>query len=159
MPIYDYYCEPCNLNIQIFCEIEERHDQTCEKCKDFLNQMVSVFANTPGRWGESHGYFDRGLGCYVANSMERDKIMKEKNLRPVSQNELVDHQSAVDNEHTQHNKDVEKFSSVLKETGDFAQATKQTFPDHHPLADPEPFPLGSDLGTIETKTTNKDNTP
>jgi len=127
MPIYDYDCKHCNIYLEIFCEIEEADSQICERCSRPLSKRISVFANTPRRWGDSHGYFDRGLGCYVANSMERERIMKEKGLRPVTQEELddVQHQENVD--HLKHKKDVETFSEKFKETKSFAQAASHTF--------------------------------
>ena len=174
MPIYDYHCQPCKLDIQVFCDIEEREGQRCEKCKRFLSQMVSVFANTPARWGDSHGYFDRGLGCYVANSMERDRIMKEKNLRPVSQTELLDSQNATHDEHAQHEKDVSTFNAALEKTGDLSEAAAITFPCTPSPCNIDPDidsthrkerygwekPWKEDLEVInkETTTTNKDDT-
>ena len=128
MPIYDYHCKPCNIDIQVFCDVDERNSQRCEKCKGFISQMVSVFANTPARWGDSHGYFDRGLGCYVANSMERERIMKEKNLRPVTQTELLDNSNAVHDEHDQHEKDIATFNAALEKTGNMTEAAAITFP-------------------------------
>lgn len=169
MPIYDYHCQPCKLDIQVFCDVEDREGQRCENCKKFLSQMVSVFANTPARWGDSHGYFDRGLGCYVANSMERDRIMKEKNLRPVSQTELLDSQNATHDEHLQHEKEVATFSAAMTKTGDVTEAIAQTFPIDN-LPSPESThrtarydwekPWKEDLKVIknETTTTNKDDT-
>jgi putative FmdB family regulatory protein len=170
MPIYDYHCQPCNINIQVFCDVDERNSQRCEKCKKFLSQMVSVFANTPARWGDSHGYFDRGLGCYVANSMERDRIMKERNLRPVSQTELLDNANAVSDEHDQHEKDIATFNAALEKTGDMAEAAAITFPQDRLDPSPEDIsrttryewekPWKEDLEVInkETTTTNKDET-
>ena len=127
MPIYSYDCSRCNIFMEVFCEIEEADYQMCETCGDLLSKRMPVFANTPRRWGDSHGYFDRGLGCYVANSMERERIMKEKGLRPVSQQELdeVQHQESVD--HLKHTKDVETFSTTLKKTNSFAKAASVTF--------------------------------
>ena len=169
MPIYDYHCKPCNIDIQVFCDVDERNSQRCEKCKGFISQMVSGFASTPARWGDSHGYFDRGLGCYVANSMERDRIMKEKNLRPVSQTELLDSQNATHDEHIQHEKEVATFSAAMTRTGDVTEAIAQTFPIDN-LPSPESThrtaryewekPWKEDLEVInkETTTTNKDDT-
>tara|TARA_R100001594_G_scaffold149831_1_gene208793 strand:+ start:2553 stop:3026 length:474 start_codon:yes stop_codon:yes gene_type:complete len=127
MPIYDYSCTPCNLHLQIWCEIDEMYDQKCENCNSPLQKMVSMFAKTPNRWGDSNGYFDRGLGCYVANSMERERIMKEKNLRPVSQEELDDLQHEEKVSHDKHEKDVATFTQKYKETKDFATAAAHTF--------------------------------
>lgn len=132
MPIYDYSCAPCSRRVQIWCEISEIDEQTCEICQEPLQKMVSVFAKTPNRWGDSNGYFDRGLGCYVANSMERERIMKEKNLRPVSEEELDDHQQEMYNDKKDHEKKVQTFQHAIKKTGSFAKAAAAITPDPDP---------------------------
>ena len=58
--------------------------------------------------------------------------MKEKNLRPVSQKELDDHQQAVHNDGKEHKKKVETFQRVKKETGSFAKAAKAITPYPNP---------------------------
>ena len=74
------------------------------------------------------GYFDRGLGTYVENYVHRDKLMKEKGLVPTTQQEQMDHQHAVHEEHKQHQKDVEKFTEVYKKTNSSAEASAAAFP-------------------------------
>ena len=134
MPIYDYRCKPCDLDVQIICDFDEADDQVCEVCEAPLNRQLSLWAHTPARWGDSHGYFDRGLGMYIENSMHREKVMKEKNLRPVSQRELDDHQQAVYNEDREHKKTVETFQRVKEQTGSFAKAAAAITPDPDPDA-------------------------
>ena len=124
MPIYDYYCKPCDKPQQIICDWEEADEQICEVCDQEVERQISLWANTPARWGDSHGYFDRGLGMYIENSMHREKVMKEKGLRPVTQKELDDEQQEVYNETLQHEKQVETFNRVKKQTGSFAEAAK-----------------------------------
>ena len=58
--------------------------------------------------------------------------MKEKNLRPVSQRELDDHQQAVHNEDKDHKKTLETFKRVKKQTGSFAKAAAAITPDPDP---------------------------
>ena len=60
--------------------------------------------------------------------------MKEKNLRPVSQRELDDHQQAVYNEDREHKKTVETFQRVKEQTGSFAKAAAAITPDPDPDA-------------------------
>lgn len=124
MPIYDYRCTECNLDQQHICDFDEADDMVCEVCEGKLLRGISLFAKTVNRWGDSNGYFDRGLGMYIENSMHREKVMKEKNLRPVSQKELDDHQQAVHNDGAEHDKKVETFQRVKKQTGSFAEAAK-----------------------------------
>jgi len=101
--------------------------------------------------------------------MERDRIMKEKNLRPVSQTELLDSQNATHDDHLQHEKEVATFSAAMTKTGDVTEAIAQTFPIDN-LPSPESThrtarydwekPWKEDLEVIknETTTTNKDDT-
>ena len=116
------------------CDFDEVDDQVCEICDGELDRQVSLWANTPARWGDSHGYFDRGLGMYIENSMHREQVMKEKNLRPVSQRELDDHQQAVYNDDQEHEKKVATFQRVKKQTGSFAKAAAAITPDPDPDA-------------------------
>jgi putative FmdB family regulatory protein len=132
MPIYDYLCKPCDRPQQVICDFEEADEQICEICDGPIDRQVSLWAFTPARWGDTHGYFDRGLGMYIENSMHREKVMKEKNLRPVSQKELDDHQQAVHNDGAEHKKKVETFQRVKKETGSFAKAAKAITPYPNP---------------------------
>ena len=132
MPIYDYLYKPCDYYQQIMCDFDEVDDQACAICEGELDRQISLWANTPARWGDSHGYFDRGLGMYIENSMHREKVMKEKNLRPVSQRELDDHQQAVHNEDKDHKKTLETFKRVKKQTGSFAKAAAAITPDPDP---------------------------
>ena len=132
MPIYDYRCKPCNLDVPIICDFDEVDDQVCEVCEGELDRQISLWAFTPNRWGDTNGYFDRGLGMYIENSMHREKVMKEKNLRPVSQKELDDHQQAVYNDDREHEKKVATFQRVKKKTGSFAKAAAAITPDPDP---------------------------
>ena len=124
MPIYDYRCTKCNLDQQHICDFDEADDMVCEVCEGKLLRGISLFAKTVNRWGDTNGYFDRGLGMHIENSMHREKVMKEKGLRPVTQKELDDEQQEVYNETIRHEKQVETFNRVKKQTGSFAEAAK-----------------------------------
>ena len=60
----------------------------CIKCSAPVQRMISTFARHGSWTGSYAGYFDRGLGCYVESYHHRQKLMKEKGLRPVSSSEL-----------------------------------------------------------------------
>lgn len=124
MPIYDYICKSCSKPQQLICDFDEADNQVCEICENPMDRQVSLWAHTPARWGDSHGYFDRGLGMYIENSVHREKVMKEKGLRPVSEKELDDHQQAIHNDTVIHEKKVSTFNDTMKKTGSFAEAAK-----------------------------------
>lgn len=55
MPTYDFRCDTCGLDLERFCKIAERKEQTCAACEGPLKQtfngghFVSAFKN---------GYFE-----------------------------------------------------------------------------------------------------
>ena len=130
MPVYDFACNDCEYEEEFFMSFDEIDEEPpqCDKCGSSMYQKITLWANTPGRWGDSTGYFDRGLGSYVENYVHRDKLMKEKGLVPTTQQDQMDHQHAVNEEHKQHQKDVEKFTEVYKKTNSSAEAAAAAFP-------------------------------
>ena len=127
MPIYDFKCAKCATKAEVWRSFDDESKELCE-CGGEMKQCVTLWANTPGRCGDSTGYFDRGLGTYVENYVHRDKLMKEKGLVPTTQQDQMDHQHAVHEEHKQHQKDVEKFTEVYKKTNSSAEAAAAAFP-------------------------------
>ena len=127
MPVYDFKCTNCDAKAEVWRSFDDESKETCE-CGGEMKQCITLWAYTPGRWGASTGYFDRGLGTYVENYVHRDKLMKEKGLVPTTQQEQMDHQHAVHEEHKQHQKDVEKFTEVYKKTNSSAEAAAAAFP-------------------------------
>ena len=127
MPIYDYTCRTCNITSEEFMTFDEEDNVKCESCGVQMKRCVTLWANTPSRWGDSHGYFDRGLGTYVKSNVHRDKIMKERNIRPVSEQEIDEAQHESYSTHKQHEKDVVKFQSELAKHNDTTKAIDNTF--------------------------------
>ena len=127
MPVYDFRCKACGHTDEYVKSFNDDEVPDCDVCDTPMTQLVSLWAKTPGSWGDTNGYFYRGLGCYVKNFSPRDKLMKEKGLRPVSDQELDESQHAVYSEHKQHLKDVSKFEDNMKKTGDFNTSVNETF--------------------------------
>ena len=95
------------------------------------------FPPTPRPSGDSHAYFDRGLGCEVKSSQHKDKLLKERDLVPVSDmgNGYVESRMTNSvNEAKAHDKTVSKYNdNVKKFDGDQGRAIAETFPAHEIL--------------------------
>lgn len=127
MPVYDYKCDTCHKVEEHFMTFDEDDNVNCDSCGLKMKRAVTLWANTPSRWGDSHGYYDRGLGTYVKSFVHRDQIMKERNLRPVSDQEIDEAQHETYKTHKQHEKDVSKFQSELAKHNDTTKAIDNTF--------------------------------
>mgnify|MGYP003151538156 FL=1 len=128
MPLYDFACNDCEYEDEFFRSFNEEEPPQCDKCGATMYQKISLWANTPGRWGDSHGYFDRGLGTYVNNFAHRDKLMKEKGVQPVSNQDMEEYSHDVYAENKQHHKDVTTYTDTLKKTNSHAEAAAAAFP-------------------------------
>lgn len=89
MPIYDYACYTCKEIKERFVKHSDKDTQACT-CGKGMVRLVSAPAKTAARWGDCsykdsgiNGRFDRGLGAYYKNTMERDAICKAKGLIPL----------------------------------------------------------------------------
>ena len=127
MPVYDYKCNTCHVTEEHYMSFDENQTVNCETCGLKMKRVVTLWANTPSRWGDSHGYYDRGLGTYVKSNMHRDKIMKERNIRPVSEQEIDEAQHESYTSHIQHEKNVAKFQSEIDKHKDITKAIDNTF--------------------------------
>jgi len=79
--LYSYKCRVCGYVTEDIRTVEERYSPcTCEYCGGDSEKLVDMPAKTPARWGDSHGYYDRGLGMYVENSMQKEQILKDRGL-------------------------------------------------------------------------------
>ncbi len=98
-------------------------------CGSAATRQVTASARTPFRWGESAGYFDRGLGCHVADHSARQRIMRERGLREVDDAEVQRHIDTTRSEAAEHDRQAAAFSSTLRATGgDVQAATEAAFP-------------------------------
>ena len=80
MPIAEFKCGQCGIKFEELFRVNEVPDEIPCSCGGVNRRCVSLIASTPGRWGDSHGYFDVGLGKHVKNEMDRERLMKEMGL-------------------------------------------------------------------------------
>jgi len=80
MPMYEYKCKACERRMQDLYKVSEAPYVLECMCGGVAERVVSLIARTANQWGDSHGYFDRGLGTYVENAQHRDRIMKKRGL-------------------------------------------------------------------------------
>lgn len=84
MPIYEYQTEDGRIYEHI-CKYEDRPEAL--KMSDgsiAYRKDVVLIAKTNHSWGDSQwGQYDPDLGCVIQNHAHREKVMKEKGVRPV----------------------------------------------------------------------------
>tara|TARA_R100000664_G_C2755140_1_gene142800 strand:- start:518 stop:862 length:345 start_codon:yes stop_codon:yes gene_type:complete len=113
MPLYEVKCTSCHALDEVLCEFEDLERITCVICDSQVLRRTTMFARH-GSWSGSYsGYYDRGLGCYVESYQHREKLMKERGLRPVSSQELEEGVDKTVNDFRNHDKQISK----LKLTG------------------------------------------
>jgi putative FmdB family regulatory protein len=91
MPIYDYRCKDCGhteKDYYVRPGVAAPERITCSMCGEGASKQMPSPAKTPGLWGDSAGYFDRGLGTFVQSEQHRQSVMKEKGLRQVEPEEF-----------------------------------------------------------------------
>ena len=79
MPLYEYKCETCERNYEVFQKMDRKHYYKCPECG---KRARRVYAPTPFKFDFKYGW-DAGLGKYVDTKKERETIMREKNLERV----------------------------------------------------------------------------
>lgn len=73
MPLYDFHCNGCGEDREVFKMIADRHEPIpCPKCN---NTMEKVFRPTP-RYMVFQPYFDEGLGEFITGRDHRRRVMK-----------------------------------------------------------------------------------
>tara|TARA_R100001480_G_scaffold70900_4_gene81989 strand:+ start:202 stop:681 length:480 start_codon:yes stop_codon:yes gene_type:complete len=93
VPLYEYKCKTCEGMLEELQTIEEglvfADNNICE-CGGELQKCLGSFAKTPSRWGDEtgrygvNGMFSPGLGRYVTNRREEEKIMASMGKVPAS---------------------------------------------------------------------------
>lgn len=138
MPLYPFVCESGHRTEDLFKVDACPNNVACEVCGLLATRTVSKIRFTPGRWGDSHGGWNKGLNCYVENDMHRDRIMAQRGL--VHESELPSgavesHVTDVVNDHEEHNRTASRYERNLKDAGgDVSMAIAETFPAEECLA-------------------------
>lgn len=78
MPLREGRCAACGYVEEHLVGVNEALP-AC-RCGGALRPLVSAWARTPGRWGDTNGGWNAGLGCYVENDVHRERICKERGL-------------------------------------------------------------------------------
>lgn len=114
----------------------------CSICGNDLRKMVTAPARTPNRWGDTlggvNGFYDRGLGASYQNSVEREKIMKQRGLISTEDlpDDYVESRLSSASEETKAVREATKAytDNIKKYDGDKMKAIEKTFPAHDCLA-------------------------
>lgn len=112
MPMYEYKCVQCNRRFEELFKVADCPTVLECMCGGLADRAVSLIANTAARWGDSHGYYDRGLGSYVENSQHRERLMKAKgvvSMEDYSTNYAEDKLEDRESDYKQHEVDVANY--------------------------------------------------
>lgn len=137
MPLFDYFCGEHVHEALFFPKEEVPNSIDCPQCGKLAVKQLSMPAVTPGRWGDQtgkygvDGFFDRGLGARYHTSMERDAIMDEKGLAPLSSFDKHFAEDAMEKtiaENNRQDENIRRYKANLKKfEGDKAKAVGETF--------------------------------
>lgn len=84
MPLYDYYCTHGHKTEELFKQkIEAPQWIKCECCGSNARKAFPLIARTIHSWGDSYGYYDKGLNTYINNRKERETEMEKQGKVPL----------------------------------------------------------------------------
>ena len=70
MPIYEYYCEVCNSNFEVFKKIYEKPFKECIKCNK--SPKVVKLSSAPGFKSKGSGWYEKILKIKAKNLHSND---------------------------------------------------------------------------------------
>lgn len=136
MPLREYKCSCGHVTEELFM-IREEHPPAleCESCGLQAQLIFSAVAKTAGRWGDSlggvNGHYDAGLGVHIQNHQEKDRILRERGLVPLSDlggdsffDSAVDAQVQAD---AKMDADIATYKENLKSLGSKEEAVQATW--------------------------------
>ena len=135
MPLYEYKCPVCSTRTEAIRPYTRRDASPlcpgCRSCDQRMTRLVSTPAFTPCSWGDTRwdGLHDRGLNVKLRDRNHRDAIMKKRGLREVQDGEVEAEISRVTSEQAEHDRNIQTYQRVLKDTGSSSIAMAQTFPN------------------------------
>lgn len=77
MPLYEGRCTACGCVEEYLLGVEEALPPC--PCGGGMMPMISAWALTPSRWGDSHSYYSSTLG-HVSTSQDRDRKLRAQGL-------------------------------------------------------------------------------
>lgn len=72
MPTYEYECRKCHHRFEVVQSILEKAIQTCPKCKDKVERLISG----------GTGFLFKGSGFYITDHRSKDYKAKAKAEKP-----------------------------------------------------------------------------
>lgn len=88
MPVYPYYCRPCDETWDVVKAMAESHSpEHCPRCagdaeKGVANFQVDTQCFTTGGVGSGES-FNPGLGCVTKSTKHAEQIAKSRGLEPI----------------------------------------------------------------------------
>lgn len=122
MPLAVYRCFSCKKSQEILHRGARPVNHVCPGCDGIMDLDLPATlrpARTSCSWGDSKGYYDRGLGTYIENAQMRDRICKERNLIPESELSCGAQESSIHDAITEKQEHTRQMSKVkdLMNTG------------------------------------------
>lgn len=76
MPLYDFRCGGCEVELERPARIVDRHTQVCEEC----GGPLTLIPKPQPKYVPFHSYFDIGLGVEVTGRDHRRRVMRDNAL-------------------------------------------------------------------------------
>jgi putative FmdB family regulatory protein len=131
MPLYEFACKKCRcVSTEIFKHSLVPSSISCFQCGHSATRKISLIASTPAKWGDSHGYYDHGLGTYVANEQSRQAEMKRQGLveaRDFGTHYIDDKLDQEVDEARAHQADVDKIDKLKADGFETGHAIAEVF--------------------------------
>lgn len=74
-PLYDYQCQRCETEEEIFAPMAERHAQSCERCGEPLRLILRPTPHYDPTQQDT--YYDEGLGVEITGRDHRRRVMRD----------------------------------------------------------------------------------
>ena len=93
MPIYVFKCVKCGREAEQIMSWDkmQRSEVLCRPCNLVMERQMTCHAYTPSTFGDQtgtygvNGKYNKGLGCYVKNDKDAERIAKSRGLVPFSE--------------------------------------------------------------------------
>ena len=143
MPLFAWGCTCCGREYETIMSYDrsEKIEILCKECNLVMPKKVNIPAFTPSGWGDQtgtygvNGKYNKGLGCYVKNDRDAERIAKSRGLVPFSEafpgrswesmtDGDMDRQC---NEALQHSADTVQIRDKMKAGADLGEAFAEVF--------------------------------
>ena len=75
MPLYDFRCEKCDVEVEGYASVASRNEVACPMCGDTMTVLITTRARSV-----VYDYFSENLDAYVTGPAQRRRLMKERGL-------------------------------------------------------------------------------